>query len=1072
MVFKPLQLPFYSTALVDRVEKHQCLPDDYWVHHALAPVRFAQTVSRINSASSYDMIMDLGPQRAMWASLQANGLSGIKIIPLRAKAGKDQNLSFLEALSVLYENNISIDFRQLFVGEDGRSMYEKIRLPTYPFQRQRHYPSFIPSRRQTTKQDSFSDANPPSVSYDYPVDQHLCNLLDDHRIDGRRVLPAAGLIYHFCVSPHNEMRSLESIKFHQRFIIDSPFVRAEVSFERKDRCRFSLIQDSDTKICSGIVAPSPIIYPYRQWPSDLAPLYSLTKEEVYNRVRQVAFGPSFQSIQFINVWSDHADGTITVKPSLHPELDAIRKLDACIHMLGGVSPDLVDIPREYFSEGAFLPSSFEGFVVYTDKGILPDSFICRYHLPIQQERNFLVMKTRFEVLSLEGELLAACQTYSVAWIPFSGRKNVTGDAATISWLKTSWRPKSLSINLPPGQEHGFLRRERVLYLANTLNVPLIKALYSSVAKDILFGQLIGGEDARKYHLLSPDDQGNLDLMSLYPRHDSDEFMTIENYLSNKDQKRRVCVVLDTTQAAFSSDINIKPDSHEFSVLCKHILWLMKALVGRQIRFSSFVVISAGGTPSDCKDAGLTLSTIGLGSIVQGMLRVFRREMGLSLSRDMVWGIDVSSRLSGEEWKDIIQSEFYSRFNGVEKDSVVTYRRTGPSETEELLRFVMVQEEMKRDKEEATLRADGVTVIAGMGSIACALTRALVSSGGARKVVLLGRRSEGDKSVREQLSTVLDSTTEAISYIQTDICDINSLRTTFESIEAHQGTIRNIVHAAGVIRDALIQNISSESFEQVISPKVRGGWNLHRVSEEMGLVGKGLDSFVFLSSISVPFGNPGQVAYVAGNSYLDSLAAYRRSRGLPGLSMQLGPWESKLVEQLQFSSGRSLVRPIEHREGIPLLVKALTLTSVDRDDFTASVQLLAKFDSRVMKGIPWIREDPLWDEVTARASDMLRSSNHASEKLWTRKEVEDSIINSLRDVLELREGDLVDLEESLISCGVDSICFAQIQARSISDLGMDIPMAYLSETFTIREMIDYVFGRLEGQSRGMTGSKLI
>jgi hypothetical protein len=49
----------------------------------------------------------------------------------------------------------------------------------------------------------------------------------------------------------------------------------------------------------------------------------------------------------------------------------------------------------------------------------------------------------------------------------------------------------------------------------------------------------------------------------------------------------------------------------------------------------------------------------------------------------------------------------------------------------------------------------------------------------------------------------------------------------------------------------------------------------------------LDFFIMLSSMAGVIGNPGQANYSAAGTYQDSLSQYRRSKGLPSMTIDLG-----------------------------------------------------------------------------------------------------------------------------------------------------------------------------------------
>jgi acyl carrier protein len=79
-------------------------------------------------------------------------------------------------------------------------------------------------------------------------------------------------------------------------------------------------------------------------------------------------------------------------------------------------------------------------------------------------------------------------------------------------------------------------------------------------------------------------------------------------------------------------------------------------------------------------------------------------------------------------------------------------------------------------------------------------------------------------------------------------------------------------------------LTGERFRTVMAPKVAGAWNLHKLTAD-----RPLDFFVLFSSLASLLGSPGQANYAAGNAFLDGLAQHRRACGMPGVSINWGPW---------------------------------------------------------------------------------------------------------------------------------------------------------------------------------------
>ena len=97
-------------------------------------------------------------------------------------------------------------------------------------------------------------------------------------------------------------------------------------------------------------------------------------------------------------------------------------------------------------------------------------------------------------------------------------------------------------------------------------------------------------------------------------------------------------------------------------------------------------------------------------------------------------------------------------------------------------------------------------------------------------------------------------------------------------------LRGVLHAAAVVEDATLANITDELVERDWAPKVYGAWHLHEATKDLEL-----DWFCSFSSAAAMVGSPGQGAYAAANSWLDAFTHWRRAQGLPANAVAWGAW---------------------------------------------------------------------------------------------------------------------------------------------------------------------------------------
>ncbi|MER7057888.1 SDR family NAD(P)-dependent oxidoreductase [Streptomyces sp. NPDC000351] len=211
----------------------------------------------------------------------------------------------------------------------------------------------------------------------------------------------------------------------------------------------------------------------------------------------------------------------------------------------------------------------------------------------------------------------------------------------------------------------------------------------------------------------------------------------------------------------------------------------------------------------------------------------------------------------------------------------------------------------------------VLVTGGTGTLGSAVARHLVTEHGVRHLVLAGRQGP-DAEGAPELAAELTRLGAEITVRACDAGDREQLAALLAKIPADR-PLTGVVHTAGVLADGTVPALTHDDLDTVLRPKVDAVLNLHDLTRDLDLTG-----FVMYSSSSALFGSPGQGGYAAANAFLDAFAGYRRSLGLPAVSLAWGLWagDSRMAGHLDQSGmhrrlARGGVLPLTDAEGLSL-----------------------------------------------------------------------------------------------------------------------------------------------------------
>ena len=284
------------------------------------------------------------------------------------------------------------------------------------------------------------------------------------------------------------------------------------------------------------------------------------------------------------------------------------------------------------------------------------------------------------------------------------------------------------------------------------------------------------------------------------------------------------------------------------------------------------------------------------------------------------------------------------------------------------------------------------------------------------------------------------------------------RSAFERWAADLPPVRGILHAAGLLDDGILLQQSAARFESVMAPKVAGAWNLHQASRDLPL-----DLFVLFSSAASMLGSAGQANYAAANQFLDALAAHRRANGLVAVSVNWGPW-SEVGLATRPDRGRRLeaegMKSLTPVEGIAALEQVLlgarSVIGVMRVDWPA-----------LRAAQPLVITQPFFSRVSAGEPDRTATSTIRAQVLAASADDRVGLLaERLREhaasVLRL-PASKIDLEQPLLTMGIDSLMAIELKSRVEREIGVAIPLLQLVKGPSLVELAHVLLAAMTGDA---------
>lgn len=338
------------------------------------------------------------------------------------------------------------------------------------------------------------------------------------------------------------------------------------------------------------------------------------------------------------------------------------------------------------------------------------------------------------------------------------------------------------------------------------------------------------------------------------------------------------------------------------------------------------------------------------------------------------------------------------------------------------------------------RPDGSYLITGgLGGLGLFLAEHMAAAGAGR--IVLSSRTTPSRKALETIELVRATGADVV----VECGDITAPDTAGTLVAAAQATglpLRGVLHAAAVVDDATLPNISDDLLQRDWAPKVYGAWHLHKET-----TGAPLDWFCVFSSAAALLGSPGQGAYAAANSWLDGFAHWRRAHGRPATAIAWGAWAEIGRGASLAAAEHTMITPEEGAYAFETLLRHTRCYS----GYTPAT------------GSPWLAalsERSAFAERFAAVHTSGRRTQPDSLRAALLELPVDERSGRIRRLVSEQVGMIlrrnVDADRPLSECGLDSLGNLELRTRIEAETGV---RCRSTDITTVRDLADHLCEKL-------------